>query len=185
MMILLEIFWVFFRVSVFSFGGIFGLLPQIERAVVDEHGWITREQFIQAYGLSQFLPGPNSMLCPLIGYLAAGWPGFAAGFLGLYLAPVVIMGLVFTVYRRYRSLVWVRRAELAMRPVVLGLVGASAARLWWIDSAGPGPDAAVGRLIALPLTAAAIVAYVRGWLGPLTVLFAMGVAWWLVARLVT
>ncbi len=183
MTVLLEIFWTFFRVSVLAFGGVFGVLPQIERNVVDQHGWITHEQFVQTYVLSQFLPGPNSAMLPLIGYLVAGWPGFTAGFVGIYGGPIVLMGLSYGLYRRYRDLLWVRRAELAMRPVVLGLIGASAVKLWWTESAVAGPHADAARILAIPLTAGAITAYLRGWLGPFTLLFAMGIAWWLLVRL--
>lgn len=182
MSVLLDLFWTYFRVSVLAFGGLFGVLPQVERQTVDVHGWVTHDQFVQAYVFSQFLPGPNSAMLPLIGYLVAGWPGFGAAFAGVYVGPVLLMGLVYGVYRRYRDVMWVRRAELAMRPVVLGLIGASAARLWWTEStsAGPHPDAA--RILALPLTAAAMLAYARGWLGPFTLLFAMGLAWWALLR---
>lgn len=183
MTVLLEIFWAFFRLGVLAFGGVFGVLPQIERQAVGQHGWVTHDEFVRAYVFSQFLPGPNSAMLPLVGYLAAGWPGFAAGFLGIYLGPVVVMGLAFLLYRRYRDVAWVRRAELAFRPVVLGLIGASAAKLWWTESTLPGTEGALVRVLALPLSAAGIAAYARGWLGPFTLLFAMGIAWSALVRL--
>lgn len=183
MSVLLDLFWTFFRVSLLAFGGLFGVLPQVERQAVHEHGWVTHEQFVQAYVFSQFLPGPNSAMLPLIGYLVAGWPGFAAAFAGVYLGPVVLMGLAYGVYRRYRDVAWVHRAELAMRPVVLGLIGASAARLWWTESTSLGPHADAARILAVPLTAGVMLAYARGWLGPFTLLFAMGIAWWGLLRL--
>ncbi|NUM89597.1 MAG: chromate transporter, partial [Bdellovibrionales bacterium] len=62
----LDIFLVFFRLSLLSFGGVFGVLPELERMVVVEQGWLTSEKFLQAYVVGQFVPGPNMAMCPLV-----------------------------------------------------------------------------------------------------------------------
>ncbi len=183
MSLLLDIFLAFFRISLLSFGGIFGVLPQMERIVVVEHGWLTHERFVQAYVLSQFLPGPNSAMCALIGYWVDGWAGFAAGFLGMYLVPVLLMGLACPLFGKYRSLEPVRKAEMALRPVVLGLVSASAARLWWLEAAGPGAMPGLFRALAVPITAAGIAAYWRGRLGPFQLILGAGAIWWALGTL--
>ncbi len=179
----LDIFLVFFRLGLLSFGGVFGILPQIERLVVDDRGWLTHERFVQAYVLSQFLPGPNSSMCALIGYWVNGWGGFAAGFLGIYSVPLLLMGIAGPLFRRYRDLEPVRKAEMALRPVVLGLVSASAARLWWLEAAGTGGTPALFRALALPITVAGIAAYWKGRLGAFQLIAGVGVIWWSLSSL--
>lgn len=190
-MILAQIFWVFFRINILAFGGVFGVLPELERMVVLEHGWISHDRFIQSYVLASFVPGPNMAMCPLIGFWVAGWPGWVAGFLGIYTGPFLVMGLAFLVYQRYRSLLWVRRVEVALRPLVLGLMSSSVVQYGWSQSAGftsaglkGGEGLALAPRLAvhacgLTLTAIGIFLYRRKRVGPMTTVFATGAVWWL------
>lgn len=178
-MIYLQIFWVFFRISWMSFGGVFGVLPELQKMVVTQQGWISAEQFIQSYVVSQFVPGPNMAMCPLIGYWVAGWGGWLAGFVGIYSAPLVVMGATFALYRRYRNLETVRHVERGLRPMILGLFVSSSLRLWWSQS-----EALSGDTMWTHRLASVVVMTLGGWayytkrIGPLTVVFAMGVLWW-------
>lgn len=189
-MILLQIFWVFFRINLLAFGGVFGVLPELERMIVVEHGWLSHDRFIQSYVLASFVPGPNMAMCPLIGYWVAGWPGWVAGFLGIYSGPLLVMGVAFALYRRYRSLGWVKRTEFALRPLVLGLLIASSLKYGWSQSAGVTSSGFPGgalegaqlalrvHLLGFGLMAAGLLLYARKRLGPLTTVFASGGVWW-------
>ncbi len=176
-MIVAEIFWVFFKISFLSFGGVFGALPELERMIVIEKGWITSDRFIQSYVMSQFLPGPNMVMCPLIGFWVAGLPGWFAGFLGIYSAPLLGMGVTWAVLKKHFESEWFRRLERGLRPVVLGLLVGSGARLWWIQTRGGGAPIEIASLILLGL---GFWAHQRRWLGAFTIVFVMGFIWWLV-----
>lgn len=130
----LAIFWVFFKVSLISVGGVFGVLPELERVIVIDHQWLTQERFVQAYALSQFAPGPNMVMCPLIGYWVGGWSGAIAGFFGIYTLPILTMGGIWRVYQRFPESHLLRRVELSLRPIVIGFMLASCLRLWSIQS---------------------------------------------------
>lgn len=190
-MIYFEIFWVFFRISWIAFGGVFGVLPELERLIVTEHGWITHERFIQSYVLSQFVPGPNMAMCPLIGYWVAGWPGWVAGFFGIYLPPLLIIGLAFWLLNRYRESPGLRRFELGLRPVVLGLLVGSALRMWWLQSGGLEGEGSVPRVewtlrvASLALGSLGVWLYARKRWSSVPLILAMGACWWLVGRAVT
>jgi len=129
-----QIFWVFFKISLMSVGGVFGMMPELERMVVFQHQWMSSEQFIQAYVIAQFVPGPTMAFCPIIGYLVNGWSGFTAGFLGIYLAPTVIVMAIYRGYSRIKTLSWVKKIELSIRPIIIGLLIASTIRLWIIQT---------------------------------------------------
>jgi chromate transport protein ChrA len=179
-----QIFFCFFRISLLSFGGIFGVLPELERDMVHAHHWITHDQFIQAYVTAQFVPGPNMVMCPLLGYQIGGWSGMVAGFLGIYLAPVFLMGAAYAIYRRYREVEKVRRLELALRPLVLGMLGASALRLWWEQSRLVAPDLALSYGISLTLTIVGILLLRRKMVGPLQLLLIFGCIAWSASRFI-
>ena len=166
---LLGLFWIFFRLGLVSFGGVFAVLPELQRALVDQ-GFVTSEGFVQAFVLGQVVPGPNMAMCPVIGWHVAGLPGAVVAFVGIYTGPVAIMGAAYAVYHRWRRVTWVRRLELAMRPVVLGLLGASALSLLWTA-------AGVHRLLALCVAVVVAVLAVTTRLGALALLCVGGLAW--------
>lgn len=170
----LQLFWTFFRVSLVAFGGVFGALPELQRGIV-ERGWMTSEQFVQSYAVGQFVPGPNMAMCALIGYQVDGIPGAIAGFLGIYATPLMFMGIAALVFARYGQVAWVRRVELAVRPIVFGLIASSALGLMWQQGRENLP-------LALLLGGAGIALYLTGKLGALRTIFLVGLAWWLGTR---
>lgn len=172
---LLALFWIFFRLGLVSFGSVFAVLPELQRSLVDA-GLITPEGFLQAFVLGQVVPGPAMAMCTVIGWRVAGLAGAVVAFVGIYSGPVAIMGGAYAVYHRWRNVTWVRRLELAVRPVVLGLLAASAARLLWTT-------AGAQHLLALVVALAVGVLAVTTRLGPLALIFAGGLGW-LLARLV-
>lgn len=166
---LLGLFWIFFRLGLVSFGGVFSVLPELQRALVDG-GLVTPEGFVQAFVLGQVVPGPNMAMCTVIGWHVAGPAGALAAFLGIYSGPVAMMGAAYAVYHRWRAVTWVRRLELAMRPVVLGLLAASAASLMWTAAGGR-------HVLAIAVAVLVGVLAARTRLGALSLLFVGAAAW--------
>ena len=166
---LLGLFWIFFKVGLVSFGGVFAVLPELQRALVDG-GLITNQGFIKAFVLGQVVPGPNMAMCTAIGWHVAGPAGAIAAFVGIYSGPVAMMGAAYAVYHRWRDVIWVRRLELAMRPVVLGLLGASAVSLMLTAANGQ-------RLLALGVAIVVGFLAAKTRLGALSLLFVGAAAW--------
>jgi chromate transporter len=166
---LLALFWIFFRLGLVSFGGVYAVLPELQHALVDG-GLVTPEGFIQVFVLGQVVPGPNMAMCTVIGWHLAGPAGALVAFVGIYSGPVAMMGAAYAVYHRWRGVIWVRRLELAMRPVVLGLLSASAASLMW-TAAGRQHVLALGVAILVGVLAA------RTRLSALSLLFVGALAW--------
>lgn len=181
----LDIFWVFFKIGFLSFGGVFGVLPELERMIVIERGWVTHDQFIQSYVIGQFLPGPNMVMCPLIGYWVSGYSGLVAGFTGIYLGPLLIMGAAYAVYSRGRELEWIRRTELSLRPLVFGLLFSAALKLTWLQTAGlAGSHEALFRGVGIAITVAGGYAVLKQKISGLNIVFLLGAVWWLTNWLV-
>jgi len=175
----LKIFWIFFKISLLSFGGIFGVLPALEHMLVTEQAWLTHEQFYQSYVMAQFLPGPNMAMCPLIGYWVDGWKGFLAGFLGIYTAPFLIMAFAYWFYNRYRELQSIKKAEMAIRPVIIGLILASCARLWWVQTTGGYFFQTIGVLLILVF----IFLYLKKKVQAIGLIFYAGLSWLILTQL--
>ena len=180
----LQIFWVFFKISLLSFGGVFGVLPELERMVVTEHNWITSDRFIQSYVISSFVPGPNMAMCALIGYWVAGAMGFVAGFVGIYAGPMLVMGFVERFFEKRKSFEWVKKFERALYPLVLGLMLSAGLRYWYTQTTNVSAGLGLAQN-ALPLSVSLVISivgtyvYVRNYLGSMSLLFVTGGVWWL------
>jgi chromate transporter len=116
------------KMSLISFGGVFGVLPVFEQLIVTQNQWVTHREFVDAFALAQFVPGPNVVMFPYLGYRIAGVSGLVASFAGIYLPPFFgMLGLAWS-YQRVRKWNWVRQAERALRPIIIGLLISSLLR---------------------------------------------------------
>jgi chromate transporter len=79
---LTELLFYFLRLGVLGFGGPVALVGQMEREVVAERGWLTKEQMREAIAICQSLPGPLAIRSGSTSAICAavfGAPGSAAG----------------------------------------------------------------------------------------------------------
>src|SRR5436309_2779088 len=109
-----------FRVGLLSFGGGSATLGEMQREIV-AHGWLTYQQFMEAYALGRAIPGGDSMYVVPIGYRIAGMPGAVAAFLAFFLPTSIIAIVVCTVWGRVRSVPWLAAGRVALLPVGVGL----------------------------------------------------------------
>lgn len=172
----LEIFWLFFKISLMSIGGVFGMMPELERLIVFEHHWMTSERFLQAYVIGQFVPGPTMAFCPIIGYMVNGWGGFLAGFVGIYIGPTALVVGTYNLYFRVKDIRWVRRIELSLRPLIIGLLVASTIRLWSVQTDSPEAEWQI-KLMTLVLMAFSIWIYRKVKVDLLILVLGFGLLW--------
>ncbi|MFM0340543.1 chromate transporter [Paraburkholderia fungorum] len=86
----LELFLIFSRIGLTSFGG--GLSGWFMREFVHDRHWLTEEEFLNGLALSQALPGVNvKNLAIWIGHHLLGWRGALAGFCGIIFPPAVVI----------------------------------------------------------------------------------------------
>ena len=96
---LFELLSAFAAVSVAAFGG---ALPWSRRMIVERKGWMTAQEFNEAFALSQFLPGPNTInFAVVFGSRFGGAPGAAAAVIGLIGPPLAIVTVLAFLYERY------------------------------------------------------------------------------------
>src|ERR671939_1897483 len=106
---LASIFWVFFRIGLFSFGG--GLSGWIYRDVVTLRGWMSDADFLSGLALGQILPGANvTNLTVYIGQHLRGPAGAACALVGLLTGPFfAVIGLAMA-YDRILGMPWIQDA---------------------------------------------------------------------------
>jgi chromate transporter len=93
---LLELFLTFAKMSLAGFGGV---LVWARRGIVEQHRWMTAEEFNETFALCHFLPGPNIVnLSVVFGARFGGILGSLAAFAGLLGPPMVIATVLAALY---------------------------------------------------------------------------------------
>lgn len=129
-MVLVNLFLAFFRVGLFAIGGAYSFLPLIEREVVQNYHWLTKEEFLDVLGIVKIFPGAISIkYATYTGYKIGGIPGAIFANLGNLLAPAILATIAFTVYSRYKHLPSVKAAFNAIQFAVCALIIAVAFQL--------------------------------------------------------
>lgn len=126
-MLLESLFWAFFRIGAFGFGGGYAMLPLIEREVVTNHHWLTKSEMVDIIAISQMTPGPIAInAATFVGYRVADFPGAVTATLAV-ITPATVCLLV--VARFFGSLYrWgpCQAALKGLRAVVVALIALAA-----------------------------------------------------------
>ena len=126
----LVLFITFFKIGATTFGGGYAMLPIIKREVVERHGWISEEEFVDVLAVAQSSPGAvavNSAVfigCKLYGYLGA----FVA-LLGSVLPSFLIILLIAAFFTRYTEYPVVLAAFAGIRPAIAALIAAAVIKI--------------------------------------------------------
>ncbi len=124
-MICLDLFWTFFKIGLFTFGGGYAMLPLIQAAVAD-HGWLSTETLLNFVAVSESTPGPFAVnIATYVGSQLAGIPGGACATLGVALPSFIIILIVARFYEKFRASRVVSGIMTGLKPAVIGLIGSA------------------------------------------------------------
>ena len=117
---LAELFLAFAKMSLAGFGGV---LVWARRGIVEQHRWMTADEFNETYALCHFLPGPNIVnLSVVFGSRFRGLAGGVAAFAGLVGPPMVIATILAALYARYGEIDALRRILAGVSCAAVGLL---------------------------------------------------------------
>lgn len=106
-----------------SLAGFGGVLVWARRAIVEQHRWMTADEFNETFALCHFLPGPNIVnLSVVFGSRFRGIPGAIAAFAGLLGPPLLIVTLLAVLYAHYGELETLRRTLAGVSYAAIGLL---------------------------------------------------------------
>lgn len=124
-MIFLDLFWTFFKIGLFTFGGGYAMLPLIQ-AAVEAHGWLSQEALVNFVAVSESTPGPFAVnISTYVGFEMGGIPGAACATLGVALPSFLIILLVARFYERFRASRVVSGVMSGLKPAAIGLIGSA------------------------------------------------------------
>ena len=97
-----ELYLSFLKIGMLMFGSGYTMLPLLSHEIVERRAWVTEDELMDAYALSQCVPGVIAVnTAAFIGQKRGGWGGAAAGVLGVITAPIIAILLVATVLMQF------------------------------------------------------------------------------------
>ena len=154
-MIYLKLFWDFFKVSCFTFGGAYGAIPLI-RDMVLGNGWIGDERLTYMIAVSESTPGPIIVnLATYIGSHQAGFFGSLIATLGVVLPAYLVIILIVCIMKNAIKNAYVQAVLRGLKPCVTGIVLATGVYMV-IHNVLPLPGIDISALVITALLAGAM-----------------------------
>ena len=138
--IYMQLFATFFKIGAFTFGGGWAMISIIEREIVDKHGWIRREEFLDLLAVAQSLPGILAVnIATAIGDKLRGMRGSACATLGCVLPSflIILAIAIFLTPDMIKNNRIISSIFMGIRPAVVALIvapvitSAKAAKIGW------------------------------------------------------
>lgn len=131
----LKLFWTFFQIGLFGFGGGYAMISMIQGEVVARHHWMTNGEFTDIVAISQSTPGPIGInSATYVGYTSLINAGYAPvwGALGSLIATfavvlpsLILMLAISRFFMKYKNHPAVEQTFMGLRPAVIGLLAAA------------------------------------------------------------
>lgn len=135
-MLFLKLFFSFFKIGLFSFGGGYSMIPLLQSELVYDQEWMSSAEFTNIVALSQMTPGPIGVnAATYCGYTAVhnagmgewmGVLGSGIATLALVLPSFILMILICRTFAKYMKSPMLQSMMLGLRPAVVGLIASAA-----------------------------------------------------------
>ena len=175
-MLYLQLFYTFFKIGLFGFGGGYAMLSMIQGEVVTRYGWLTAQEFTDIVAVIQMTPGPIGInSATYVGYQATGsvW-GSVIATSAVVLPSFILMLTISKFFLKYQHHPVVASVFAGLRPAVVGLLAAAALVLMTVDNFGSPTENTYQFVISCLLFVVAFVATYRFKANPILLILFCG-----------
>lgn len=121
-MIFFELFYTFFLIGLFTFGGGYAMIPMIQEQVVSK-GWISESNLTDFIAVSECTPGPFAInISTFVGNSVGGAFGAICATVGVILPSIIIILIIAMIMKKFMKNKYVQGALKGVRPIVLALI---------------------------------------------------------------
>lgn len=121
-MIFFELFYTFFLIGLFTFGGGYAMIPMIQEQVVSK-GWISESSLTDFIAVSECTPGPFAInISTFVGNSVGGAFGAICATVGVILPSIIIILIIAMIMKKFMKNKYVQGALKGVRPIVLALI---------------------------------------------------------------
>lgn len=125
MMILIRLFFEFFKAGLFAIGGGMATLPFLYN-ISDKTGWFTYGQLADMVAISESTPGPMGVnMATYVGFTTAGPVGAVIATLGLITPSIIVILIIAGFLKAFKTNKYVQNAFYGLRPASTGLIAAA------------------------------------------------------------
>lgn len=122
MIIYLQLFFTFFKIGLFTFGGGYAMIPLVRDEAISL-GWITEEAFVNFIAVAESTPGPIAInMATFIGSTNAGILGATCATLGVILPSFIIILLIASVLKKLLEVSGVKAFIKGIHPTITALI---------------------------------------------------------------
>lgn len=128
---LIELFLVFFKMGLFTFGGGYAMLPLIQKEVVEKHKWATEEEVMNYFAVGQCTPGVIAVnTATFIGYKRKKTAGGIIATVGVVMPSIIIITFISLFLKQFADIEWVQHAFNGIRVAVAVLILNAVVKFW-------------------------------------------------------
>ena len=185
-MIFLQLFYTFFKIGLFGFGGGYAMLSMIQGEVVTRLDWLSPQEFTDIVAISQMTPGPIGInSATYVGYDAIVNAGYGVGWgifgsvlatLAVVLPSFLLMLTISRFFLKYQKHPVVESVFSGLRPAVVGLLASAALVLMNVENFGSPTEDTRSFLISCAIFLVAFVGTRRYKVNPILMIVLCGVA---------
>lgn len=177
-MIYFQLFYAFFKIGLFGFGGGYAMLSLIQGEVVVHNTWLSPQEFTDIVAISQMTPGPIGInSATYVGYIATGsvWGSVVATF-AVTLPSFILMLTISKFFIKFRQYPLVESVFEGLRPAIVGLLAAATLLLMNSENFGSPADDTRTFVVSVILFLIAFVGTYRLKVNPIWMIIACGLA---------
>lgn len=176
-MIYVELFYTFFKIGLFGFGGGYAMLSLIQGEVVTRHSWLTAQEFTDIVAISQMTPGPIGInSATYVGFASTGsiWGSVVATF-AVTLPSFILMLTISKFFLKYQKHPVIESIFTGLRPAIVGLIAAAALVLMNTENFGSPTEDTYTFIISIILFLITFIGTYRFKINPILMILACGV----------
>ncbi|NMA73175.1 MAG: chromate transporter [Bacteroidales bacterium] len=176
-MLYLQIFYIFFKIGLFGFGGGYAMLSLIQGEVVVKHNWLTAQEFTDIVAISQMTPGPIGInTATYVGYTATqSILGSITATFAVILPSFLLMILISRFFLAYSNHPVVESIFTGLRPAVIGLIASAALLLMNKENFNSPQDDTYNFVISVILFVAVFIGTYKFRVNPILLIIASAV----------
>ena len=127
---MINLFWEFFKIGLFTIGGGAAMIPQIQQVATEEKGWLTEDEMLDCIAMGQSLPGVIAInIGTYVGYRQRGLAGALAATIGVVLPAFLSILILVAVLGAIGDNPWVAGAFTGIKAAVCGLLIVTSVKL--------------------------------------------------------
>ena len=119
----IELFFIFFKIGLFTFGGGYAMIPMLKEILINKKKWISEDEMVEVLAIAESTPGPAAVnLATFLGYKRKKVLGAFAATIGVVLPSFIIILVISLILKQFQDNKYVKYAFVGINSAVAILI---------------------------------------------------------------